>query len=228
MSYRSTFLLLLGLGSVFSSCAPEEPSDGSSRGDGDGDTCTGSCGDGDGDLGDGDGDRAICEPAYEYKWSACINPRDVAGIGAQDQLTYGVESQAGFVECIDGSINRVTAEPAVLTADAQGGAGGTTFDEIQCLEDEDCSPEEACVAVARWGGGSVARGTECVPAACRSAADCESGECGLWLNGVDGSASLACRSEGDQCRSNDDCHKIWRTCEDDYRDCLSGDCHTVN
>jgi hypothetical protein len=125
------------------------------------------------------------------------------------------------VECADGTINRVSAEPALTTANGQGGAGGSSSPNIACLEDDDCDAESACVAVALFRAGTTSLGTECVPASCRSAADCDSGECGVSINSVDGRVDLSCRSPDDECRTTSQCRNLWRDCDHDGLECLS-------
>ena len=55
--------------------------------------------------------------------------------------------------------------------------------------------------------GLAGRWPTCMPAACRDAADCASGECGLARRPVDCGTgyAAACRNPKDACRDDDDC-----------------------
>jgi hypothetical protein len=107
-------------------------------------------------------------------------------------------------------------------ADCGGGFCGESHDWWQegctcydiCGEDTDCDASEACVCPAGFtfdaGGGYHSFGSfgECLPAECRTGADCPSGECGVsWTCcGQGGDAvGLYCRSDADECSATADC-----------------------
>lgn len=71
-----------------------------------------------------------------------------------------------------------------------------------CEQDTDCGPGAACL----YGDG----GGSCIPADCRSADDCDSGQCGLsvgYLGCVSFEKALVCRSKDDTCRTDTDCEE---------------------
>ncbi len=79
-----------------------------------------------------------------------------------------------------------------------------------CESDNDCEANQACLctgALSLKSGHADDRLPRCVPASCRTDADCGSGECGaaIYFNGCSENATLACRGEGDSCRSHDSC-----------------------
>lgn len=94
------------------------------------------------------------------------------------------------------------------------GAWGTSCEcYATCATDDDCAADEACVCAAfALEMGAVRRTgawNQCVAADCRSDADCASGSCGLAKDLCDwGPRHLACRTETDACRADEDCDDI--------------------
>ena len=84
-----------------------------------------------------------------------------------------------------------------------------------CGSDADCGANEACVCAMeepnvdeRYASHDV-----CVPAQCRTGADCESGECGATWGPCGEISGFYCRTKSDECRGDDDC--------DGYQTCFS-------
>jgi len=79
----------------------------------------------------------------------------------------------------------------------------------QCLADSECPSNQLCVCATMAGVGLAARYSECVPAACRTDADCGAGNYCVASRGTCGSV------EGYNCTSNRD------TCVDPAKDCTA-------
>ena len=80
-----------------------------------------------------------------------------------------------------------------------------------CVDDSDCKADEACL---RPDPGLLGVGIpypQCVPATCRTGADCRSGECGVSAmdNSVTRQLRLACRTPADGCRVSKDCDESY-------------------
>ena len=75
-----------------------------------------------------------------------------------------------------------------------------------CASDADCGADEACLRPEHGLEAGLAL-PQCVPASCRTAADCGSGECGVAV--VPASTTrqlrLTCRAPTDECRADGDC-----------------------
>lgn len=78
-----------------------------------------------------------------------------------------------------------------------------------CTSDADCAPDEACLRPEHGLEAGLPL-PQCVPADCRTGADCESGECGV--SRLPSSATeqlrLSCRAPSDLCRVDSDCEEI--------------------
>jgi hypothetical protein len=80
---------------------------------------------------------------------------------------------------------------------------------MQCSKDDDCGPGFACLCGFFQGLGLVDR--QCVPAECRSAADCDGGRCLLSLGSrpddccAYGRLGLVCSRSASTCRHGGDC-----------------------
>lgn len=153
--------------------------------------------------------RANCEDVYQ-----------VTTPGVPADPTGGL---AGYVHCWAdesdglGWVNRTDALACSTDARTLIGACATSGDDADCATDADCDAGEACVCPAGFsfdaGGGYHSFGSfgsfgECLPAECRTGADCPSGECGLsWTCcGQGGDAvGLYCRSDADECHATADC-----------------------
>lgn len=74
-----------------------------------------------------------------------------------------------------------------------------------CSADRDCDTGQICLPPGVWEAGP-AWGT-CVPASCRTNADCPSEECSFtaWNDGCSDIVQLACRTPDDVCRTDQDC-----------------------
>ncbi|MFZ5479772.1 MAG: hypothetical protein ACOZNI_23610 [Myxococcota bacterium] len=124
---------------------------------------------------------------------ACTSdPRE--NVGACDQSDEGSAcSEDG--DCGEGSI---------CGRDDWDGIGCECF--RVCETDADCEPDEACVCAASAGDVSTRVWNTCLPADCRTGADCESGTCGVSLDLCGwAAAALACRSDADECAAVGDC-----------------------
>ena len=121
------------------------------------------------------------------------------------------EAAAGYEHCwTESSSGEGWADRTEALACATE-AGG---DSAECAADADCGSTIACACAAGFsfdeGGGyhSFLTAGTCLPADCRTGADCPSGECGVAWDccGQGGAAvGLYCRSDADACRSSEDC-----------------------
>jgi hypothetical protein len=75
-----------------------------------------------------------------------------------------------------------------------------------CTSDADCADDEACLRPEHGLDGGLPM-PQCVPAGCRTNADCPSGECGVSVvpDSVARQLELACRTPEDLCRVDADC-----------------------
>lgn len=75
-----------------------------------------------------------------------------------------------------------------------------------CASDADCAADEACLRPEHGLDAGIPM-PQCVPAACRTNADCPSGECGVSVvpDSVTQQLQLACRTAEDLCRVDADC-----------------------
>lgn len=144
-------------------------------------------------------------------------------------------SPSGFERCYDGAINRVEAltfdgTPAAdsclgdeasaecaTAADCTAHPNGAclhdpnlTGDPVcgciyACSTDADCAEGEACVPPEVLEDPDAV--PTCVPAGCRTGADCDRGECGLseHQNGCATLVGLSCRSRDDTCHGDEEC-----------------------
>lgn len=92
--------------------------------------------------------------------------------------------------------------------------GADCYQRVGCVDDGGCGDGEACVCASRAQGAAGFSGTlqllsVCVPAGCRSDADCGDQECGAIVGGC-GSAieGFACRTARDACRGAGDCNDL--------------------
>ncbi len=177
----------------------------------------------------------------------CVDP-----VAVTDPNT-GADS--GFVRCADGTLNRSTAVATVpayagsacigdeeylsCTTDADCTAAPYGFcahedlvpsDEASCgcvyscTTDDDCGDGSACVPK---NIGPRVYATVCVPADCRTDADCDSGECGLssYNDGCGTTTRLQCRDDRvDECRADTDCADQCASSDDHAR----FECRTTN
>lgn len=145
-----------------------------------------------------------CDPAIEL--AACTTPSEHA-----NDCTSADECKAGaYGQCVQDS----------------GQIGPFCRCDYSCRTDADCGSDQACVCGGAFNEGARAR---CVTAQCRTDAECSSGTCGLstYNNGCQTRTVLACRGDGDACKSDADC-RDGRTCAFDPQagrwDCLGTTC----
>lgn len=132
------------------------------------------------------------------------NPTDVVpdtDTGDTEEPTTGVcpeaeslldrdGAPAGYIRCADGAINRT---------DSHVWASGT------CTTDDDCGVGSVCIGDDIAGVGNDQ--AFCIEADCETSADCDSAECGLssYDDGCGPIVRLTCRTDEDECRSDDNC-----------------------
>ena len=98
----------------------------------------------------------------------------------------------------------------VRRIDENEGFGFFINDTTNCERDSDC-PSGACVYHAIVGFETTQSFSfrpyfsECLPATCRSGADCERGICRAGFNGCNRVVSFGCATENDTCEEVDDC-----------------------
>ena len=142
---------------------------------------------------------------------------------------------SGFVQCANGGIDRVEQvacddplpvgsacigdepEPSCMTDDDCtqqphgrcvhfdefiGGAGCSC--EYGCATDGDCADGQVCMCGGIEGGSASPR---CIASNCSVSDDCDSKACGFAVfdDGCASYATLTCRSDQDECRSDADC-----------------------
>ena len=75
-----------------------------------------------------------------------------------------------------------------------------------CASDADCASDEACLRPEHGLDAGLPM-PQCVPAGCRTGADCASGECGVTVipASLTEELQLACRTPSDLCRVEADC-----------------------
>jgi len=130
----------------------------------------------------------------------------------------GAEIPTGIEECADGSWHRYDAiactESALDDCGSFGEAGcppdqlpcdtGFSFNECitPCASDADCAADEACVCEMAYPNNFA---TRCVPADCRTDADCGGLECGISRSECRFVDRLTCRTAADECHGDANC-----------------------
>ncbi len=135
--------------------------------------------------------RATVPPCHDPDEGKCAEDADCA-----DEQVCGIATEGPYCRCYD-----------------------------VCASDADCGVDRACLCATQaisvnGGSGSHPLGAvdQCLPATCRTGADCASGECGAAPDvcGQGGSViGLYCRTAEDECRSNDDCAQPTPVCSID-------------
>lgn len=155
---------------------------------------------------DPDGDPSgliACDDGAINRGSDAPSPTAIEGLTCPPDVPNGdCEVDA---DCVDGSHGRCLGFDAYYPTPGDERCGCT----YSCAHDDECAANEACLhptdlALAAQVGHGL-----CVPAGCRSDADCPSGECGLsvWQNGGCGTVvQFQCRDAAvDTCRAPADC-----------------------
>lgn len=163
-----------------------------------------------------------CEPADQLVVSDG-NPRSLAvgeAAAGSERCDVDTWNSVAATTCTDETRFRACEEGDEVTScrtDADCGAGRCLFNDEgcscvdTCQTDDDCGAGEACLCSAGvdLGGGEFTQLDElprCVPAECRSAADCDGQPCGIVLSlGCKRPVALRCRAPTDACLSNADC-----------------------
>jgi hypothetical protein len=175
--------------------------DGSADTDTDVDTDTDTDSDTDTDT-DTDADAGLCADAVDIM---------------QPAPDGGAEIPTGIEECADGSRHRYAAIACTDLADGNGCVDsacggcpegqlcqGTYYGDCLCITpcatDAECADGEACVCqqAGTWA-------TRCMPAGCRTDADCGEFECGVGVDACDHANGLWCRTAADACHGDAQC-----------------------
>jgi len=158
---------------------------------------------------------------------------------------------SGFQRCDDGLFHRAEARtclmpatPANCPADAVGDGCKTNADCVDkpfgscqavfnqgpdelgcactygCETDADCPDGQAC----RCAGDGVGGVTQCIPADCRTDADCGGGLCGYFSLDCGDPGALTCQTPQDTCDAASDCPGVPCTFEESRWQCQSGFC----
>lgn len=128
-------------------------------------------------------------------------PMEPSPCPAAPGCTGAIDLGNGFFQCSDGSYNK--------------GCSLELISMGSCSSDLDCPVGEACLPASLVGlietvFTSVDQTHACFSAACRTNADCDSGECGLGLSDPAcwfDEPRLFCRTNHDDCRTHGDCQK---------------------
>ena len=157
----------------------------------------------------------------------CEDPRPILQVGSAEA------APTGFVECANGSINRVVAEACadpMPPGRACAGEGGSCIVDADCTAapygrclywgvdapacqcvygcktDADCAEGTVCMC-GGIAGDWYPEGAICIPADCRTDADCGEEGCGLsaFETGCGYDRWLTCRTAQDTCNANRDC-----------------------
>lgn len=193
---RSALLLALGLGGCTSMPAGDRGDDGKTPpGDVGADGATAKTGETRPDAkpgktgyireSDGSVHRAgaqACSPANDRP--ACSDP---------GERGHGCKTDA---ECKDG--------PHARCVQDSGQIGQYCRCDYACASDSDCKQGEVCVCGDALGGNHH---SQCVPAKCKSDAECGDRTCGLsvYFNGCSEAVTLACHTDKDTCKTDADC-----------------------
>ncbi len=169
----------------------------------------------------GDGGSTTCEPTTGA--SACeeipVTPGGENGCDGEELHIAGCDQLAGYEVCPNEAIHRHTA--GIPCDDL-----GLCDPLFSCHVDEDCGPNMACVCELSWDDDHdprpIDRITSCVPANCRSDADCAFGmrcaldsECGY-------ATGLYCHTPEDGCEGDADCPARCSYSSDDRWFCVGG------
>jgi hypothetical protein len=191
----------------------------------------------------GEADGGDTDTGYPYDLDAGL--RCDGGMDFMQPSPDGVgEIPTGVERCADGSRHRYAAVPCtsdsfdepLCTAEYFDYAACTDgqlavvcpFDEnwcdciTPCASDADCADGEACLC--DEGNKGI---TRCLPAECRTDADCGGTECGVSTDNCALENRLACRTADDECHGSPDCADELNYCVDlgDAWGCVEGmDC----
>ena len=108
---------------------------------------------------------------------------------------------SGYVMCSDGAINRTSSH---------------VWASGSCSTDDDCADGQVCIGDDIAGVGDDR--AFCIEADCETSSDCDSAECGLssYDDGCGPIVRLACRTDEDECRSDDSCSSSADQCVTPY------------
>jgi hypothetical protein len=167
---------------------------------------------------DGTADAGDTDTAYGYDLDGGL--RCDGGIDVMQPSPDGEgEVPSGIEQCPDLSWHRYAAVPCSNSSlddepcvgDACGGGcppgqlcADNSWQECACItpcaNDADCAPGEACLChmLGNWI-------TRCVPADCRTDADCSGFDCGVSRDGCHDANRLSCRTDADVCHGDAQC-----------------------
>jgi hypothetical protein len=177
--------------------------------------------------------------ASDGAWPRCTNPRD---IGTESGMITGyvqcdegyvhraevrecpvtIDPDAGFPESGDASVHECyfnadcTARPYGRCVPPYGPGISTSYHcEYGCASDADCTVDQVCLCGALVG--------TCVPATCKTDADCAEGFCADYDTVCDYRAGMACQTSEDQCFSAAECGRACQL-QGTYRACATAIC----
>lgn len=155
--------------------------------------------------------------------------------GEELALDDPCDQLAGFEVCGDESVHRHTSVPCNVEPELQpcttpdpmfgcqtdsecdefpGGVCAQSsgcFCRYPCTHDDDCGADSACACAVRWSeghpneGGPIYSENACVPANCRSDADCGGATCGVSIDGCRLTEGFYCHTPEDECTSHTQC-----------------------
>lgn len=155
--------------------------------------------------------------------------------GEELALDDPCDQLAGYEVCTDQSVHRHTSVPCNLhtqlgpctrpdpmfgcQADSEcvafpGGICAQSsgcFCRYPCTHDDDCGQGSACACAVTWSeghpneGGPIYSENACVPANCRSDADCGGTTCGVSIDGCRLTDGFYCHTPEDECTGHAEC-----------------------
>jgi hypothetical protein len=228
-SFHPTIILLLA--AVLVDCSdsgePNDQMDASTDTDADSDTDVDTDTDGDADT-DVDCDTSPVDTEWTGPGSGMCDGVDgmqPAGDGGVSSVSVGIEG------CLGGFFHRYDNPACAAETDIHCTLPYGDCDEVDggcppgeacandlwgcvcvtpCMNDDDCDPGEICLCAFTAPGGlvpvSVSNGARrCIPADCRTDADCAPYRCGIAIGACGGVAGARCHTALDGCEGSDPC-----------------------
>ncbi len=127
--------------------------------------------------------------------ASCSNPVDSLPLCDGSEMTSSCSQDSDCLDPDRSSCKRTQSEDGKICSCVYN----------FCVVDSDCPDSLACVC--STGEEYSPNSNKCMNKGCRIGSDCTSGECGVAYGSVSCpfASVLACRTSGDECRTDDDC-----------------------